>query len=102
MESQELSDQKARVNVKKIIEKFEIVDLTADLIQSAFKEESLPDFEDCIQFHSAKVVDCKTIVTRNVKDFKKIELDVFSPEEFLAVILADSDQNKKRKSSTDT
>lgn len=97
LESQEQSDREARENVQKIIEKFEIVDLTGDIIQAAFKEGKLPDFEDCIQYHSAKVADCQSIITRNVKDFRKIELNVYIPEDFLTEMKTDSDRDEVDK-----
>jgi predicted nucleic acid-binding protein len=43
-----------------------------------------PDFEDSIQYFSA--VDSKkidVIITRNIKDFKKSEIPVMTPEDFL-------------------
>lgn len=94
LESQRLSDKEARGNVKKLIEGFKCVDLTADVIEAAFKEESIPDFEDCIQYHSAKVGNCQMIITRNTKDFKKIELEVYTPEEFIETVMANLGQKK--------
>jgi len=81
-ESREYNDQEARENVKKILRKFTIVDLTSELIQKAFEEESIPDFEDCIQYHSAKTASCSAIITRNTKDFQEVELNIYTPEEF--------------------
>ena len=85
-ESREHSDLEARVSVRKILRKFTIIDLTTGLIQKAFDEENIPDFEDCIQYHSAKAASCNTIITRNTKDFRKVELDIYTPEEFLSII----------------
>lgn len=82
-------DQEARIHVQKITKGLALVDLTEQLIQEAFGEKRIPDFEDCIQYHSAKAAGCQAIVTRNTKDFGKIELDVYTPESFLkAVALA--------------
>ena len=83
-ESREHSEQEARENVKKVLRKFTIVDLAGELIQKAFDEEDIPDFEDCIQYHSAKRASCNAIITRNTKDFQKVELDIYTPEEFLS------------------
>lgn len=98
-ESREYSEQEARENVKKVLRKFTIVDLTSELIQKAFEEESIPDFEDCIQYHSAKAVSCNAIITRNTKDFRKIELDIYTPEEFLEAKRSENnkeDRNQRR------
>jgi len=88
LESQTHSDREARVNVQKILQGVTIVDLTAGLIRLAFDEKRIPDFEDCIQYYSAKAVTCQVIITRNKKDFKNIELGVNTPEEFLAIVKA--------------
>jgi predicted nucleic acid-binding protein len=41
------------------------------------------DFEDAVQYHSALKSNCQIIITRNKKDFKRPEIPVLSPEEFL-------------------
>lgn len=88
LESQTHSDQEARANVQKILAGITIVDLTTELIRLAFDEKRILDFEDCIQYYSAQAVTCQAIITRNKKDFKNIKLDVYTPEEFLAIIKA--------------
>jgi predicted nucleic acid-binding protein len=48
-------------------------------------ESKFTDFEDALQYFSAvnsNKIDA--IITRNIKDFKKSELPVFTPNEFLA------------------
>ena len=40
------------------------------------------DFEDGVQYYSAKSNQCDYIVTRNVDDYKRSELEVFLPSEF--------------------
>ncbi len=89
-ESREHGDSKARTNVRKILKDFTVIDLTDEMIQRAFDEESIPDFEDCIQYHSAKVALCNAIITRNVRDFQRIEMNVYTPEEFLSTVRLDS------------
>lgn len=41
------------------------------------------DFEDALQYFSALRTACDIIITRNGKDFKKSEIPVMSPDEFL-------------------
>lgn len=86
LELRDYADQEARRHIRKIIEGFRIIDLNERLIQASFTENKIPDFEDCIQYHSAKAARCQAIITRNTKDFKKIELDVYTPEHFLEVV----------------
>lgn len=84
--SRDYSDQEARACVQRITQGFFPVNLTGKLIQKAFVEDKIPDFEDCIQYHSAKATRCQAIVTRNTQDFRKIELEVYTPEGFLQVV----------------
>lgn len=86
LELRDYTDQEARMHVRKIIKGFGIIGLDKRLIQAAFTEKKIPDFEDCIQYHSAKAAGCQAIITRNTKDFKRIELDVYTPERFLEVV----------------
>ena len=44
------------------------------------------DFEDGIQYGSAKSGGCHCIITRNQKDFEFSEIPVFTPDEFLSNI----------------
>lgn len=44
------------------------------------------DLEDAVQYFSAWRVDASCIVSRNAGDYAKSEMDVLSPEEFLAVL----------------
>lgn len=41
------------------------------------------DFEDALQYCSAKSIEADVIVTRNVKDFSFSEIPVLPPEEFI-------------------
>ena len=47
-------------------------------------ESDLKDFEDAVQVHSAIDHGINYIITRNKKDFKGIQLGVFSPEEAIS------------------
>ena len=44
------------------------------------------DFEDAVQYHSALHHKCDIFITRNKKDFKKAELPIMTPAEFLTSI----------------
>jgi predicted nucleic acid-binding protein len=60
-----------------------IISLDQDNIKKSLKSK-LPDFEDAIQMHCAySEKDMFCIITRNTKDFKNTEIQVFNPEEFL-------------------
>jgi len=42
------------------------------------------DFEDGVQYYSAQSIQCECIVTRNIEDYRKSELDLFMPIEFVS------------------
>lgn len=64
---------------------FRVEDLKADdLIKAA--EMKWDDFEDAIQDVLAQRIHANCIVTRNVQDFKKSRLPVFTPAEYLKKI----------------
>ncbi len=48
--------------------------------------EAFPDFEDAILHHSAVLAGADCIVTRNVADFRKSSLPVYSPAQFLSAL----------------
>ncbi len=75
----------ARVEARQATKDFEIVPATREIIDAAF-DSPLPDFEDNIQFYSAKAMQVDYLITRNKKDFVQNELPVVTPEEFLRVI----------------
>lgn len=50
--------------------------------------DSFEDFEDAILHHSAVLAGADCIVTRNVADFRKSSIPVYSPAQFLAALPA--------------
>jgi len=78
------SEERAREETLDLTKGFKIIDLTSEIVKAAFDEDRVQDFEDAIQFHSAKgQVD--VFITRNRKDYEKVkdEIKVLTPEEFL-------------------
>jgi hypothetical protein len=47
------------------------------------------DFEDALQNYAVESTDVKTIITRNVKDYKKSKLSVYTPDSFLKTLSND-------------
>lgn len=45
------------------------------------------DFEDAVQYYSAIHHKCDIFITRNKKDFKKAELPIMTPTEYLASLI---------------
>jgi len=50
-----------------------------DALHSSFK-----DFEDAMQNAAASTAGIRFLITRNIKDYKKSELAVMTPEEYIA------------------
>jgi predicted nucleic acid-binding protein len=80
-----VGEMQARIEVKTITQDFEIVPLTRQIIIDAF-DSQLPEFEDNIQFYSAKEMNVDYIITRNKKHFDQNEIAVVTPDEFLKII----------------
>ena len=57
-----------------------------DLIIEKGLNSDFPDFEDALQYFSALRKECDIIITRNGKDFKKSQIPVMTPNEFLKSI----------------
>lgn len=59
-----------------------IISTTADDVINALYEDG--DFEDNIIRNSANRVMCDCIITRNIKDFDKKDLNCWTPDEYLS------------------
>ena len=64
------------------------------VVLQALRSE-ISDFEDAIQAYSAKHEAINIIVTRNEGDFKKSDMDIYSPESFLKSLSPDIEPLKQ-------
>jgi len=80
-----VGEMRARTEVKVMLKGIETIPLTWQIIDAALTSQ-LPDFEDNLQFYSAKEVKADYIITRNKKHFKQDEIPVVTPDEFLKII----------------
>ena len=62
-----------------------ICELDELLIEKGLNSD-FSDFEDSLQYFSALRTECDIIITRNGKDFKKSEIPIMTPDEFLKSI----------------
>jgi predicted nucleic acid-binding protein len=62
-----------------------ILSFEADAIEKALKS-LFTDFEDSIQHFIAQKYHCDAIITRNIKDYKHSEIEVFTAEQFLKIL----------------
>ena len=76
-----------------IIRKFKVLvstfELNDKIIELALNDNNFKDFEDGIQYYTALESQCELIITRNLKDFKKSAIPVFSPKEYLSKRIAE-------------
>lgn len=77
-----VSSHKEAIRILNRLEEMtEIIDTTSSTIESALKSE-FKDFEDAIQYFSAKLnSNINGIVTRNRGDFKHSSISIMTPEE---------------------
>ena len=61
---------------------FDISGIDCHIIKSVLASP-YHDFEDMVQYHSALNAKADVIVTRNVKDFQNVMIDVCTPTEFV-------------------
>ena len=77
-----LGERRARREARWMTRNCQIVPLTEQILNVA-QSSRLPDFEDAIQFYSAKEAQVDYLVTRNKRDFRQKEIAVVTPEELL-------------------
>ncbi len=81
-----LGHQKTIKVIEELVEMTEIVGTTKSEILQALKN-NFKDFEDSIQYSVAMTIDgINAILTRNVKDYSKSKIAVFTPENYLKTI----------------
>jgi predicted nucleic acid-binding protein len=71
--------------IDQLLDEFEIVPLSKSLLREARKVDK-NDFEDMIQYISAKRSGCDHIITRNIKDFPKEDIILTEPSDLLKKI----------------
>jgi predicted nucleic acid-binding protein len=75
--------------VRDLLSVFEIAPVDKPTLLLALKA-GFKDFEDAVQHAAAKQVNADFIITRNIKDFRKSDIPIASPDSFLATLkLAD-------------
>ena len=83
------SDNGTRDVLTKLCALFGLLDTTALDVRKAISAE-ISDFEDAVMVETAvrSGVDC--IVTRNIKDYGKAQISLYTPKEFIDYLTADS------------
>lgn len=79
------SHEKTMLILNKLNSFIETTDVNNTTIKNALNS-NFKDFEDAIQYHSAKNKSIDAIITRNPKDFKNSSLLILTPDEALAIL----------------
>ena len=78
-----LDHKRAILVIEELIVMVQVVETTEIEIIQALKN-GFKDFEDSIQYSTALTIDeIEAIITRNVKDYERSEIAVFTPENYL-------------------
>jgi predicted nucleic acid-binding protein len=77
------SHQKVMEKLSQLAKLIDIIPLSKVSVLQAL-DSKFGDFEDALQHYAALSKNIKTIVTRNVKDFKNSELAVLTPDQYLS------------------
>lgn len=77
------SHQKVMEKLSQLAKLIDIIALSKTSVLQAL-DSRFGDFEDALQHYAALSENVKTIVTRNVKDFKNSELAVLTPDQYLS------------------
>jgi hypothetical protein len=76
------SGEKAKKFIKTILKYITVVSIEHEDVKNAL-DSKFKDFEDGVQYYSAKRNRCDYIITRNIKDYLFSEIEVIEPKEFL-------------------
>ena len=77
----------ARRLTRTILRRFRLVSLTPRILTAAYPSV-MPDFEDTIQYESARTARANYLVTRNLRHFTLPDVPAVAPEEFLQLLRA--------------
>ena len=77
-----LGNENAKNTLRKLRIILHVIDSSEKVLDLALNS-NFNDFEDAIQYYTALNADIRTIITRNLKDYKAADILVQAPEMFL-------------------
>ena len=78
------SKASALSNLRKLKSIITVLPIDDKIIELALNSD-FHDFEDAIQYHTAKSNDIKFLITRNKKDYKKSKISVCTADEYVKI-----------------
>ena len=85
--SRTLGAARAQEEIRKLLSLFEVAPVNRLVLESALVVD-FNDFEDAVIHEAACHVGADAIVTRNLKDFKKSRISVYTSEELARILTA--------------
>ncbi|MBR2702460.1 MAG: PIN domain-containing protein [Erysipelotrichaceae bacterium] len=83
------NEEKIRDIISTLLDSFALVDSTGENAVRALSSD-VNDYEDALMIETAVSYEADGIVTRNLKDYRKSPIRIYSPEELLAVLAVDN------------
>jgi len=80
-----IGKEKAKVEIKKLLTLFEIAPVNRIVLEKAIQGE-FHDFEDAVLYEAGHHQGIQAIVTRNIKDFVKAKISIYTPKQLLPLI----------------
>ena len=77
-----MDEKELRAILANLLEFLEVIPVDLDVLKKGLRSNH-KDFEDAIQYSCALEHNLTTIITRNLKDYKKATIKVLTPETFL-------------------
>jgi predicted nucleic acid-binding protein len=85
-----LGSARSRKEMKKLLSLFDVAPVNRVVLEGALGSR-FKDFEDAVVHEAAHQVSAHAIVTRNIRDFKRSTIPVYSPGEFEKMIRSHAD-----------
>ena len=82
-----LNKKSARIQIENLLKIFKVSQLDKSCLESALKSK-IEDYEDAVLNESAFKEKVDGIVTRNTKDFKNSQINIYNPDELLKILKA--------------
>jgi hypothetical protein len=79
--NRKMDNQREKLRI--LLKGFSIIALTLAMIKKTLSRHRFGDLEDEIQYLSAQKSGSKILITRNIADFPKHPLQLFTPEKYL-------------------
>lgn len=82
-----IGDRRAREEVRKLLTFLEPLAVNRAVLEAAF-DARFRDFEDAVSHEAARQSGVECIVTRNIRDFKRSQIPVYTPSDLVRTLAA--------------